>query len=721
RRGLALTTNGAGDELYVVVAHDDGIAGGDAELWVFDANGANLASGIDREVAITGSDNSAASALCLADDRLLVLFHAGGRLRLWQAGLAAPMDPLNGLDHGADLYGLSAGSDGQFVYSATVAGASIQRFDVSAADFAPATIDGAVDATLDKVSRVAVAVSSAADQLVVLDADNNSLRLVDPAGGADVIGAVALAHPPQAVAVGNGAHWAWVLVNDGFNSLVQSVNLHSLRQGHPVTAGTPVAVGDASRGMVISTGGERLFIPYVGDLALDNAGGVALLDIADANCRDLLWPDDCPSCETSDCLVLATIDNYRPGFRVLDMPTPAPDPLADLGAGIARIDNRLGRQPLPSTQAIAAALACLMENGCGASGGAEQGPPGLPGTPGADGAPGQDGAAGQDGEDGRSISQVDVEMIPCGNPPSGSVSEVGDDLLLSLRIPGNCNPDLAHLCNINWFHDGHYGGESITSLLVVENDQRYLRLLIRFDAPVRARDLNRHSIAVALSEYHSAAYQRMDLHVEIIPGVFSSPPCELKEFIRDERIDDDYADGAEILVPAPWLETMKSGFVLRVSVHGDFIRDQKGRGADLDHLPPWLSNQDPGEATAARTGDHVAGGQFISWLSYTREGKPVDVDRFTIPGLAAFDEPFLASFGAARRGIEPAPGRVAVNRASREELMTLRGVGPELAQAIVHARAATPLRSEADLLRIPGIGDSLLTRLRARISFDNGD
>jgi hypothetical protein len=46
---------------------------------------------------------------------------------------------------------------------------------------------------------------------------------------------------------------------------------------------------------------------------------------------------------------------------------------------------------------------------------------------------------------------------------------------------------------------------------------------------------------------------------------------------------------------------------VRVQVHGDLIRDDKGRGLDGNHLPPWLP-------TVPKTGDGIPGGLFESWF-----------------------------------------------------------------------------------------------------------
>ena len=72
-----------------------------------------------------------------------------------------------------------------------------------------------------------------------------------------------------------------------------------------------------------------------------------------------------------------------------------------------------------------------------------------------------------------------------------------------------------------------------------------------------------------------------------------------------------------------------------------------------------------------------------------------------------------ASMATASTEAEP---RVDINRASVEELMSLPGVGPAKAQAIVDHRRTAPFRKTEELLQVRGIGDSIYAQVRDRIT-----
>ena len=71
-----------------------------------------------------------------------------------------------------------------------------------------------------------------------------------------------------------------------------------------------------------------------------------------------------------------------------------------------------------------------------------------------------------------------------------------------------------------------------------------------------------------------------------------------------------------------------------------------------------------------------------------------------------------------------APTRVLVNvnTATAEELETLTGIGPSLAQAIIDYRAEHgDFTAAADLLNVKGIGEAKLEGFRAEITFTEED
>lgn len=57
------------------------------------------------------------------------------------------------------------------------------------------------------------------------------------------------------------------------------------------------------------------------------------------------------------------------------------------------------------------------------------------------------------------------------------------------------------------------------------------------------------------------------------------------------------------------------------------------------------------------------------------------------------------------------------NSATREQLEALPGIGPSLAQRILDARAASPLRSLADLDRVKGFGPAKIEKIRPHLTF----
>jgi hypothetical protein len=177
-----------------------------------------------------------------------------------------------------------------------------------------------------------------------------------------------------------GGNWIYVLERDGGTPehfFIEPVSVHRVLLNEPQPLGALVPVGDNATQLALSKSGATLYVAYGGDPAVVDSGGVAILDVTGHNCSELLWSglDGCPSCETGNCVVLATIENYHLDDKLTDQTDPPADPAADLPAHIARIDNRNGRRLLPSTQVLTDVVKCLLEH-TDTGGKGKQGPPG---------------------------------------------------------------------------------------------------------------------------------------------------------------------------------------------------------------------------------------------------------------------------------------------------------------------------------------------------------
>lgn len=64
---------------------------------------------------------------------------------------------------------------------------------------------------------------------------------------------------------------------------------------------------------------------------------------------------------------------------------------------------------------------------------------------------------------------------------------------------------------------------------------------------------------------------------------------------------------------------------------------------------------------------------------------------------------------------DPAKQPLDVNTATVEQLSTLTGVGPEIAKKIIKGR---PYAKAEDLLKVPGIGDKTLEKMKPRLKFE---
>jgi competence protein ComEA len=83
---------------------------------------------------------------------------------------------------------------------------------------------------------------------------------------------------------------------------------------------------------------------------------------------------------------------------------------------------------------------------------------------------------------------------------------------------------------------------------------------------------------------------------------------------------------------------------------------------------------------------------------------------------AATTRPPVARSPSVSKKVDALAGPVDVNRATAEQLQTLPGIGPTLAQRILDERAKRPFRSAEELRRVSGIGPKTLEKLRPYVT-----
>jgi DNA-binding beta-propeller fold protein YncE len=700
REGLAMAVGASGETLYLAAADPGGMGAGDARLAVFDLAGAGLGAGPVRTEAIPGSQGSALALRLLPDGRLLAVIEAEGTLRLWDAAVTGAPDDLGPLGAGIAAVHLVVMSDGLTVIAADRGTGTLHRVDLGA----PGPAVDSIVLGEGVAHALALVPGPGADLLLVADATAEALRLVDLTGA--TIGTVALDHAPHALAVAPSGGFAYALVRDGAESFVQVVPLQPLRNGATGVAAQPVPVGARSGGIVLA--GSRLWLSYLGADDAAASGGVAVIGISEADCRAILMREDCPECDCGDCLVLATIRDYRPGDRILDRP----DPPAYPADGTAQIDNDLGRKRLPSTQAIAEALLCLLDTCCG-----NQAPAEPPPAPEPEPEPEPDPFSPPTVTRICGISWPHLGVLAEADFPTVAFrDETGGD---SVRLPGFA---------IAFDRETDFYGSLPAGVLAAEDERTmaaYASRLVRLRVGLLADTMS--AIAgPAYTLWAEVPALTLPVALELSPLDAAAGTCRIEEIRRFIRPDDDLAamglvQNGVFVAPAAnisaeglhrlfFRQILNEGSVqvpevgapcyrFELAFDGHALIDVYGRPVDAPHVAPFLP--------ARPSGTGWQGGVFESAFFYN--------------GPPEFRRPVLLGPG----GLTPTPGpgqgtideetRIAVNRAGLAALTTLPGVGRALARTIIAAR---PIRDAAALRTIHGIGPSLAARIAPLVTFD---
>lgn len=103
--------------------------------------------------------------------------------------------------------------------------------------------------------------------------------------------------------------------------------------------------------------------------------------------------------------------------------------------------------------------------------------------------------------------------------------------------------------------------------------------------------------------------------------------------------------------------------------------------------------------------------------SGTGSGAPGEADRSGGSGAAA--ESDSSEDGEAAESGITSDGRVNINSANMEELMTLSGVGESRAKAIMEYREQNgPFQDIEDIMQIPGIKEGIFSKIKEQIAVD---
>jgi DNA-binding beta-propeller fold protein YncE len=582
--GLEMAVSNDGNHLFVVTKPPSASATSELQMVVLRTSDmALLYPPFDLQTSI-GSD---VRLVVASDDSLMALVGESGNILIWtDAELTAANVPgsRSPVFLAAGLQSLSVAANAQRGY-AVGSNSNVIRV-LNATGGGPADTSITILPPLAKPTIVVVVPSGGTEFLVVADTTGKKLYLVslNPLSLLDQVG---LTHEPIGLAISPGGHWAYILERKDDQSFVQVVDLYRLQQALPTDASVPLQVGDNSQQIIISASGKFLYIPFLGMPANTFDGGVAKIEVNEGACEEILWRhlDGCPQCDTSNCVGLATIENYQVGNKVEDQTDP-PKKLDEDKA--ARIDNRKGRQLLPSTQVLLEMIKCLMQNGLGGAG-----TRGLAGPPGKDGEPGKKGDPG--------IDNVELTIAPCSQSGSASISpDASGNRILKLEIPTSCGAELTHICAINWNHLSD--PNNVTPL---DGRLQEFGLLVRFDRPVISEDIHEHSFMVLERQIHEDGVVCWCEKTHKYVGGVQFPEEPKKCVILDDFIikSNGLVNGAQFRPIIPF-EVDKE---YRVLIKGDFIRDESEKGVDANHLPPWLPKR-------RRTGDGIEGGTFESWF-----------------------------------------------------------------------------------------------------------
>jgi DNA-binding beta-propeller fold protein YncE len=613
-KAIALKVSSDGQRVYVI---SEPVAPATLRrLLVLDATAVALPDFNTSLIELAGSAGSDVKLEVAPDSRLLAYVATTGDVLRWATDIDTNPTPAAAVKLRtipANLTGPTISTDGKTAYFTGPAN-KIQSLDLTSDTPAAPTITTTNLANTAKLSAMVLVSSAGKDLLAVANDTDSSVSLFDSAALTTSLGTAQLDHPPIGLAPSPAGHWVYVLEKDAGGSFIQAVSIAGIQKTPIEPPSAPFKVGPDSQQIIISKSASYIYVPFIEDLTNAALGGVAIVEVSEESCSDILWRhlEGCPHCDTPDCVVLATIENYNFGDKILALTDP-PDPTNDAANKIARINNRLGRRLLPSTQVMTELIECLLEHGTEGT----QGPTGPQGPKG-DTVVGPAGPAGPGLEEGlvriEALSWSHNALHKGGTPPAPDSFFVMVERRHAQPTPGIVIgfTDIVRVSTT-------VGGQPVP---LIDADHIFRVLVQTADAhdpavergiicrcPIRGKTVPVKLNLDAQNRIVVNAAGRIDEAAEVPPG-----DARGVAFLLDPEI-------------APIARNIVNGSVPEVSVilRGDFVIEAtpEGRAIDAEFVRAELPTGDrprppAGQDLKKQLG--IQGGTFESWFTVKRQG-----------------------------------------------------------------------------------------------------
>jgi hypothetical protein len=675
--GRALSLSEDGKTLYLV--GDDASPATKTELWAIDTTVPLALPTAAATVAAAPASGVELRTVPSMPGLLLSLNNATGELIVWDV-TASPATKKKSIALAVNAKSLVAGNKGLRAYAIDPAAKVIQVVDLTTSAKTSITL-------LAQPSLLKLANSSAPDILFVTNGvgpSANALKVDTP----KILGTQPLSVLPSTVVLSPDFQFAYLAMTESSVTTLRPLDVDRLISGAPEPPGDGSVVQLPLAEPAISPDGLTIFYPEINSTT--QASDVEVLTVSPHVCPDLYEVADCPQCDQPDCIVLATLQNYNPGFQMEGLPGEA----GDFAAHIARIDNRLGRQILPSTQKIAEVLECLLECNKG-------------------GIPGPKGDTGSDGQPGKN-----------GDPGLG----------LNVNLPKIIDIGWKHGDSIAW-DDFRNLYDSTSALDKIRRTPKIAPLVLYFNEVMQGVDRQTFRVSLSYPQRGNKALFsglfnpfKLDLCGDIVdlgpglgPGLktphTAEPYASAWAFIPQPELFEDTLPQA--LIGPAWNVFLKTQRpidlpCLRIELSGDFVFSPNLATGSYDESRMLDANNIGGQVGLVRTrgtpfpaapmnpsGDLVEGGDFQGWFFFKPPKESFGAQRINL------NELFFAS---------AAP--VQINQASLADLQALPGISPALAKKIIRERDSRRFTDIADFKSRAGLDAATMDQLSPEIVID---